>query len=73
MEAAETFTKALDLIESSKAGKASNGTSSSLVRQIVTLTNNRSAMYEKGELKALFSAHHMHPHIVSKTDLYMQP
>lgn len=53
MEAAEMFTKALDLIETTRSdsGKTTNGNgaSSSLVRQIVTLTNNRSAMYEKGQ------------------------
>ena len=53
MEAAEMFTKALDLIDSSRSDSSKaangNGASSSLVRQIVTLTNNRSAMYEKGE------------------------
>ncbi|KAL3784526.1 hypothetical protein HJC23_012161 [Cyclotella cryptica] len=57
MEAAEMFTKALDLIESTRpdAEKTSNGNgaSSSLVRQIVTLTNNRSAMYEKAALPDL--------------------
>lgn len=57
MEAAETFTEALDLIESRKAAanndKSSKeaaeagGQKSSLTRQIITLTNNRSAMYEK--------------------------
>eukprot|EP00573_Skeletonema_grethae_P000034 CAMPEP_0201687564 /NCGR_PEP_ID=MMETSP0578-20130828/1568_1 /ASSEMBLY_ACC=CAM_ASM_000663 /TAXON_ID=267565 /ORGANISM="Skeletonema grethea, Strain CCMP 1804" /LENGTH=673 /DNA_ID=CAMNT_0048171727 /DNA_START=53 /DNA_END=2074 /DNA_ORIENTATION=- len=48
MEAAETFTEALDLIESSKKSKdKKEGQKSSLTRQIITLTNNRSAMYEK--------------------------
>jgi len=52
MEAAETFTEALDLIESRKAAddkssKEDGGQKSSLTRQIITLTNNRSAMYEK--------------------------
>jgi len=43
MEAAETFTEALDLIAKRPKSKAS----SSLIRQVITLTNNRSAMYEK--------------------------
>lgn len=46
MEAAETFTEALDLIESKKSTDKKDQ-KSSLTRQIITLTNNRSAMYEK--------------------------
>lgn len=63
MEAAETFTEALDLIESKKGAnnKASSsassssegGQKSSLTRQIITLTNNRSAMYEKASFPDL--------------------
>ena len=41
--AADCFTRALDLID------GHGGNSGSLTRQVVTLTNNRSAMYEKGE------------------------
>lgn len=50
MEAAEKFTEALDLIEQRKSASSADGgdgKSSSLARQIITLTNNRSAMYEK--------------------------
>lgn len=49
MEAAEKFTEALDLIEQRRSNKANvdSSKSSSLARQIITLTNNRSAMYEK--------------------------
>ncbi|KAL7538172.1 hypothetical protein ACHAXR_011296 [Thalassiosira sp. AJA248-18] len=61
MEAAETFTEALDLIEqkrpSNKSSSSSDGdsskSSSSLTRQIITLTNNRSAMYEKASFPDL--------------------
>jgi len=64
MEAAETFTEALDLIEekrgsnkskspSSTSDNDSSSTKSSLTRQIITLTNNRSAMYEKATLPDL--------------------
>jgi len=58
MEAAETFTEALDLIESKKsadkkASKEDGGQKSSLTRQIITLTNNRSAMYEKASFPDL--------------------
>eukprot|EP00578_Thalassiosira_sp_NH16_P014589 CAMPEP_0181121358 /NCGR_PEP_ID=MMETSP1071-20121207/24697_1 /TAXON_ID=35127 /ORGANISM="Thalassiosira sp., Strain NH16" /LENGTH=687 /DNA_ID=CAMNT_0023206175 /DNA_START=56 /DNA_END=2119 /DNA_ORIENTATION=- len=63
MEAAETFTEALDLIEQKrpstaiKSSAASDGestkSSSSLTRQIITLTNNRSAMYEKASFPDL--------------------
>jgi tetratricopeptide (TPR) repeat protein len=54
MEAAETFTEALDLIEAKKSNGAESGkSSSSLTRQIITLTNNRSAMYEKAALPDL--------------------
>lgn len=62
MEAAETFTEALDLIEARKSAnnKSSKtedndggGQKSSLTRQIITLTNNRSAMYEKASFPDL--------------------
>ncbi len=58
MEAAETFTEALDLIESKKSAdknssKEDGGPKSSLTRQIITLTNNRSAMYEKASFPDL--------------------
>ena len=63
MEAAETFTEALDLIEEkrprNKAQSASSDNdsastkSSSLTRQVITLTNNRSAMYEKASFPDL--------------------
>jgi len=45
LEAATCFTEALDLIEESK--------DSSLSKQVVTLLNNRSAMYEKANLSEL--------------------
>jgi len=50
LDAAEVFTEALDLINSkvSNAAKYNN-----LNRQLVTLMNNRSAMYEKGGLLEL--------------------
>lgn len=44
LKAADVFTQALDLI----ANNGGSGKSTSLARQVVTLTNNRSAMYEKG-------------------------
>ena len=62
MEAAETFTEALDLIEqkrslnkstSSTSDDSSSKSASSLTRQIITLTNNRSAMYEKASFPDL--------------------
>jgi tetratricopeptide (TPR) repeat protein len=49
LEAADAFTEALDLIANSGGSKESV----SLARQVVTLTNNRSAMYEKGGLADL--------------------
>lgn len=50
LEAAQAFTEALIMIE----GQTEPGTaSSSLKKQIVTLINNRSAMYEKGSLPEL--------------------
>eukprot|EP00549_Striatella_unipunctata_P022683 CAMPEP_0118682962 /NCGR_PEP_ID=MMETSP0800-20121206/5774_1 /TAXON_ID=210618 ORGANISM="Striatella unipunctata, Strain CCMP2910" /NCGR_SAMPLE_ID=MMETSP0800 /ASSEMBLY_ACC=CAM_ASM_000638 /LENGTH=610 /DNA_ID=CAMNT_0006579405 /DNA_START=81 /DNA_END=1913 /DNA_ORIENTATION=- len=49
MEAAETFTEALTLIDNF----GGNEKSTSLRRQIITLTNNRSAMYEKAGLPDL--------------------
>ena len=50
LDAAEVFTEALDLINSkvTNAAKYNN-----LNRQLVTLMNNRSAMYEKGGLPDL--------------------
>jgi len=50
-EAAQTFTEALDLIESDGSGVID--ASSPLYRQMVTLMNNRSAMYEKGKFQEL--------------------
>ena len=50
MEAAAAFTEALDYIE---ANADISNPSSSLSKQIVTLINNRSAMYEKGNLPEL--------------------
>ena len=52
MEAASTFTEALDYIET-HTDDAGSPESSSLTKQIVTLINNRSAMYEKGNLPEL--------------------
>jgi tetratricopeptide (TPR) repeat protein len=49
LEAADAFTDALDLI----ANHGGSDESSSLARQVTTLTNNRSAMYEKGGLADL--------------------
>jgi mitochondrial import receptor subunit TOM70 len=51
LEAAQAFTDAIDLIEASAAGSDLAG--SSLLRQWVTLVNNRSAMYEKANLPEL--------------------
>jgi len=65
LDAAKVFSEALDLIEQSKpaptatelilsGGESSNiQLSTSLNRQVITLTNNRSAMYEKGGLLEL--------------------
>ena len=56
--AAECFTKALELIDLSNnnnaasannAGESNSESKNGLMRQVVTLMNNRSAMYEKGE------------------------
>ena len=57
--AAECFTKALELIDlsnnnasnnaSSGGGESNSESKNGLMRQVVTLMNNRSAMYEKGE------------------------
>ena len=54
-EAAEAFTEALNLIETKKKSEVDKDsvTSSSLNRQLVTLLNNRSAMYEKADLPDL--------------------
>ena len=54
LEAAEAFTEALDFIESHAAHvDSTNATKSSLLRQQITLLNNRSAMYEKGNMLEL--------------------
>ena len=45
-EAAEAFTEAIDLIEAGEGGGAED-LSVGLTRQLITLINNRSAMYEK--------------------------
>lgn len=50
-DAAEIFTEALDLISTSIAN--SKDLENSLGRQILTLTNNRSAMYEKARMPDL--------------------
>lgn len=50
LEAAEVFTEAIDLIHSKVTDVAKN---SNLKRQMVTLMNNRSAMYEKSDLPDL--------------------
>lgn len=52
MEAAQAFTEALLLIES-ETDHSDPKKSTSLNKQIVTLINNRSAMYEKGNLPEL--------------------
>ncbi len=51
LEAAHAFTEALDYIETHTDDAGSPETS--LTKQIVTLINNRSAMYEKGDLPEL--------------------
>lgn len=57
LEAADAFTEALDLIATHEVAGAAPSSSSeqstSLARQVITLTNNRSAMYEKGGLADL--------------------
>ena len=45
-EAAEAFTEAIDLIEAGE-GSGAEDLSVGLTRQLITLINNRSAMYEK--------------------------
>ena len=52
LEAAQAFTEALGLIES-QIDHSNPTASSSLNKQIITLINNRSAMYEKGDLPEL--------------------
>ncbi len=52
MEAADAFTEALNLIEETIQSLPSSE-SQSLSKQVVTLTNNRSAMYEKANLPDL--------------------
>lgn len=49
LEAAQIFTEALDVIDSQGGSLGSTA----LVRQVITLLNNRSAMYEKGDLPDL--------------------
>lgn len=49
LDAAEVFTEAIDLIQT----KVEPGKYGSLKRQAVTLMNNRSAMYEKGNMPEL--------------------
>jgi len=51
LEAAQAFSDAIDFIENYSNNK--KVASSSLNRQIITLINNRSAMYEKGSLPEL--------------------
>mmetsp|Transcript_52233 Transcript_52233/g.59185 ORF Transcript_52233/g.59185 Transcript_52233/m.59185 type:complete len:646 (-) Transcript_52233:29-1966(-) len=53
LEAATTFTEALDYIETHTDHDSNTSEASSLNKQIVTLINNRSAMYEKGDLPEL--------------------
>ena len=55
MEAAKAFTDALEFIElhTDHTDTTSSSASSSLNKQIVTLINNRSAMYEKGSFPEL--------------------
>lgn len=53
LEAAKTFTEALDYIENHANHDSNIPEASSLNKQIVTLINNRSAMYEKGNLPEL--------------------
>jgi len=56
LDAAEVFTEALDLISTSVGGEEEHGgegLGSSLERQTLTLTNNRSAMYEKAKMPDL--------------------
>lgn len=66
LDAAEVFTEALDLINS----KVSNAAEyNNLNRQLVTLMNNRSAMYEKGGLLELaligeFVVHYLYMHLL---------
>jgi tetratricopeptide (TPR) repeat protein len=50
LEAAEVFSEAIDLINSKVKDVAKHG---NLNRQLVTLMNNRSAMYEKGSMPDL--------------------
>ena len=52
LDAAEAFTEALDLISNSMA-EDPEGLGTSLDRQTLTLTNNRSAMYEKAKMPDL--------------------
>lgn len=50
-EAAQVFSEALDIIESQGTGVKDS--TNPLYRQMITLMNNRSAMYEKGDYKEL--------------------
>ena len=51
LEAAGSFGEAIDMIEAETGG--ANNSSSPLYRQMITLMNNRSAMYEKANLREL--------------------
>mmetsp|Transcript_40555 Transcript_40555/g.59295 ORF Transcript_40555/g.59295 Transcript_40555/m.59295 type:complete len:683 (-) Transcript_40555:343-2391(-) len=53
MDAASAFTEALDAIDAYLAESKSTTAAASLNRQIITLTNNRSAMYEKASMPDL--------------------
>lgn len=75
--AAECFTKALELIDRSNnssggdASGESNESKNGLMRQVVTLMNNRSAMYEKGEICTLYFIYfwcywYVHIHVLMK-------
>ena len=52
LDAAEVFTEALDLISNS-VGEDEDGLGASLKRQTLTLTNNKSDMYEKAKIPDL--------------------
>jgi hypothetical protein len=57
LEASEVFSEAIDLINSKVSDVAKN---SNMKRQMVTLMNNRSAMYEKGDLADLALVGELH-------------
>lgn len=52
-DAAEAFTEAIDLIEDRYGDGSETDISAGLSRQLITLMNNRSAMYEKGGMHDL--------------------